>query len=485
MNAQFDPGLLLRRRFLQQSACGLGMMALGDIMSQDGLTAESSEPTSNTHPMAPKFPHFTGTAKRVIFICMAGGPSHLDLFDPKPIMQEMNGKPVPPSFLEGLPDKLIQGSATVFASPRKFTKYGECGMEFSDFVPNLGTCADDICMVRSMWTTSPNHDPGQLLLQCGSPQFGHPAMGSWVTYGLGSESQNLPGFVVLLSNSGKGVDAGSALWNNGYLPSYYRGVTFRSEGDPILHLSNPDGITPVTQRSRLDAIRDLNQLRHEQTGDPEILSRIAAYELAYRMQTAAPELLDFSDETYATQELYGLNYKKTNWFGTNCLLARRMIERGVRFVQLYHSTWDDHGNLEHYLGINTGMTDLPAAGLIHDLKQRGLLEDTLIVWGGEFGRTPMNEVRRGVNPKALGRDHHPYGFTMLLAGGGIKGGQVVGKTDEIGYHAVEDRIHPHELQATMLHCLGFDHMKLTYKHQGLEARLTGVEEPHVVQKLLA
>ncbi|MEX0725070.1 MAG: DUF1501 domain-containing protein, partial [Planctomycetaceae bacterium] len=373
MNGQFDPGLLLRRRFLQQSACGLGMMALGDLLSKDGLTAEPALPTSNTHPMAPKFPHFIGKAKRVIFICMAGGPSHLDLFDPKPVMQEMNGKAVPPSFLEGLPDKLIQGSATVFASPRKFTKYGECGMEFSDFVPNLGTCADDICMVRSMWTTSPNHDPGQLLLQCGSPQFGHPAMGSWVTYGLGSESQDLPGFVVLLSNSGKGVDAGSALWNNGYLPSYYRGVTFRSEGDPILHLSNPQGITPVTQRSRLDAIRDLNQLRHEQTGDPEILSRIAAYELAYRMQTAAPELLDFSDETYATQELYGLNYKKTNWFGTNCLLARRMIERGVRFVQLYHSTWDDHGNLEHYLGINTGMTDLPAAGLIHDLKQRGLL----------------------------------------------------------------------------------------------------------------
>ncbi|MEX1230083.1 MAG: DUF1501 domain-containing protein [Planctomycetaceae bacterium] len=485
MNGQFDPGLLLRRRFLQQSACGLGMMALGDLLSKDGLTAEPALPTSNTHPMAPKFPHFIGKAKRVIFICMAGGPSHLDLFDPKPVMQEMNGKAVPPSFLEGLPDKLIQGSATVFASPRKFTKYGECGMEFSDFVPNLGTCADDICMVRSMWTTSPNHDPGQLLLQCGSPQFGHPAMGSWVTYGLGSESQDLPGFVVLLSNSGKGVDAGSALWNNGYLPSHYRGVTFRAEGDPILHLSNPQGITPVTQRSRLDAIRDLNQLRHEQTGDPEILSRIAAYELAYRMQTAAPELLDFSDETYATQEMYGLNAKKTKWFGTNCLLARRMIERGVRFVQLYHSTWDDHGNLEHYLGINTGMTDLPAAGLIHDLKQRGLLEDTLVVWGGEFGRTPMNEVRRGVSPGALGRDHHPYGFTMLLAGGGIKGGQVVGKTDEIGYHAVEDRVHPHELQATMLHCLGFDHMKLTFKHQGLEARLTGVEEPHVVQKLLA
>lgn len=485
MNTSIDPGLLMRRRFLQQSACGLGMMALGDLLSRDGLTAGTIPQTADTHPMAPKHPHFFGTAKRVIFICMAGGPSHLDLFDPKPIMQDMNGKPVPQSFLEGLSDKLIQGSATVFASPRKFTKYGECGMEFSDFVPNLGTCADDICMVRSMWTTSPNHDPGQLLLQCGTSQFGHPAMGSWVTYGLGSESQNLPGFVVLLSNSGKGVDAGSALWDNGYLPSHYRGVTFRAEGDPILHLSNPEGVTMQTQRSRLDAIRDLNQLRHEQTGDPEILSRIAAYELAYRMQTAAPELLDFSDETYATQELYGINYPTTKWFGTNCLLARRMIERGVRFVQLYHSTWDDHSNLEHYLGVNTSMTDLPAAGLIHDLKQRGLLEDTLIVWAGEFGRTPMNEVRRGVNPKALGRDHHPYAFTALLAGGGIRGGQVVGKTDEIGYHAIEDRVHVHDLQATLMHCLGFDHLKLTFKHQGLEARLTGVEEAHVVEKLLA
>ena len=482
MNIPNDPGLLLRRRFLQQSACGLGMMALGDLLAKDGY-ADGSE-ASSTHPMAPKHPHFMGKAKRVIFIFMAGGPSHLDLFDPKPIMQEMNGKAVPPTFLEGLPDKLIQGSATVFASPRKFTKYGECGMEFSDFLPNLGTCADDICMVRSMWTTSPNHDPGQLLFQCGSPQFGHPCMGSWVTYGLGSESQDLPGFAVLLSNSGKGVDAGAALWNNGYLPSYYRGVTFRSEGDPILHLSNPKGVTPSTQRTRLDAIRDLNQFRHDETGDPEILSRIAAYELAYRMQTAAPELLDFSDESYATHELYGLNHPQTKWFGTNCLLARRMVERGVRFVQLYHSTWDDHSNLEHYLGVNTSMTDLPAAGLIHDLKQRGLLEDTLVIWGGEFGRTPMNEVRRGVNPKALGRDHHPYAFSVLLAGGGIKGGQVVGKTDEIGYHAVEDRIHVHDLQATMMHCLGFDHTKLTFKHQGLNARLTGVAG-NLVPKILA
>lgn len=357
-------------------------------------------------------------------------------------------------------------------------------MDFSDYVPHLATCADELCMVRSMHTDVLNHHPAQLVMNCGVPLFGHPCMGSWVTYGLGSESSNLPGFVVLLSNSGEGVDGGSTLWNNGFLPSEYRGVNFRGKGDPILHLSNPSGVTRHQQRARLDAIRELNQLRFHQTGDAEIESRIASYELAYRMQSAAPELVDLSHETAATLEMYGINNETTQWFGSNCLLARRMVESGVRFVQLYHSTWDDHSNLNTKLKTNCDMTDLPAAGLITDLKRRGLLDETLVIWGGEFGRTPMNEVRRGNSVGKEGRDHHPFAFTMLLCGGGIKGGQIIGETDELGYHPTKDPIHVHDLQATILHCLGIDHERLTFRHQGRDFRLTDVGGS-VVSKMLA
>jgi hypothetical protein len=434
--------------------------------------------------MAVRPPHFPVRAKSVVFLFMAGGPSHLDLFDPKPALGKLDGRPVPDSFLKGLDDALIKGSATVMASPRTFRKYGQCGMDFSDFLPEMGTCADDWCLIRSMYTHTSNHDPGQLVLNCGTTMFGHPSFGSWVTYGLGSESQDLPGYVVLLSNSGKGVDGGTALWSNGFLPSAYRGVTFRSQGDPILHLSNPPGVSAAMQRSRLSAIGDLNRIREGTTGDVEIASRIAAYELAYRMQMAAPELIDLSKESEATLDLYGIRNETTRWFGTNCLLARRMVERGVRFIQLFHSTWDDHHDLNKHLKINCEMTDKPVAGLLRDLKQRGLLEETLVVWAGEFGRTPMNEVRRGVDKEKLGRDHHPFGFSLLVAGGGIKGGQVIGRTDELGYHAIEDRIHPHDLQATILHCLGMDHTKLTFRHQGRDFRLTDVGG-NVVQELLA
>jgi uncharacterized protein (DUF1501 family) len=381
-------------------------------------------------------------------------------------------------------DPVIKGGASVMASPRTFQKDGRCGMDFSDYVPHLGSCADDLCLVRSLYTHTSNHDPGQLLLQCGTTLYGHPSMGAWVTYGLGSASQNLPGFVVLLSNSGHGVDAGTALWSNGFLPSVYRGVSFRTKGDAILHLSNPGGVSSATQRAKLDALRDLNRLHQAQTGDHEIASRIASYELAYRMQAAAPELVDFSKETAATRQMYGLDDERTRWFGSNCLLAGRLVERGVRFVQLYHSTWDDHADLNRMLKINCDMTDKPAAALLKDLKQRGLLDQTLVIWGGEFGRTPMNEVRRGNTPGKEGRDHHPFGFTMLLAGGGIQGGQIVGQTDELGYHAVEDRIHVHDLQATILHCLGLEHTRLTYRHQGRDFRLTDVAGK-VVPKLLA
>lgn len=470
-----------RRRLLARSAFGLGTIALADLLHRDGKTADAAEAAN---PLAPRPPHFAAKAKSVIFLFMAGAPSQLDLFDPKPLLRKLHGQKVPPSYLETLTDTVIKAGATVMASPRTFTRYGRCGMAFSDWVPHLGSCADELCMVRSAWTGQSNHDPGQLLWQCGTPLFGHPSMGAWVTYGLGSVSQDLPGFVVLLSNSGKGVDAGATLWSNGFLASHYRGVTLRGGADPILHLSSPPGMTPAGQRARLDAIGDLNRLRLQQTGDREIASRIAAYELAYRMQSAAPGLVDLSGETSATRRRYGLDDEKTRWFGTNCLLARRLVERGVRFVQLYHSTWDDHYNLNHYLKVNCDMTDRPAAALIKDLEERGLLESTLVVWAGEFGRTPMNEVRRGNTAGKEGRDHHPFGFTVLLAGGGIKGGQIVGRTDELGYHAVEDRVHVHDLQATMLHCLGLDHKRLTYRHQGRDFRLTDVAG-NVVNKLLA
>ncbi len=458
-----------RRRFLSESACGLGMTALSTLLAKDAPAA-----TAPPRPLAARPSHFPARARNVIFLFMAGAPSHLDLFDPKPRLRELHGQPVPPSFLEGLPDPVIKASARVMNTPRTFTRHGRCGMEFSDYLPHLAGCADDLCMVRSLWTTSANHDPGQLLMNCGTVQFGHPAMGAWVAYGLGSAADDLPAFVVMLSNSGLGLDGGAALWSSGFLPSVYRGVTLRSQGDPILHLSSPEGVTRPMQQARIETLRDLNRLRQDETGDAEIASRMEAYELAFRMQVSAPELMDLSRETEPTRRAYGLDREKTRWFGTHCLLARRMVERGVRFVQLYHTTWDDHSDLNRRLQTNCEMTDQPAAALLQDLKQRGLLDDTLVIWGGEFGRTPMNEFRRGVNPGKEGRDHHPYGFTMLLAGGGIPGGRVLGATDDLGYHAVSDRIHVHDLQATLLHLLGLDHTRLTYRHQGRDFRLTDV-----------
>ena len=455
-----------RRAFLQQTACGLGGIALSQLLSADAVAERSPVGVGETHT-PPR-------AKRVIFIFMSGAPSQYDLFLPRPELQRLHRQPVPASFLKGLQDPLIKGSAQVFASPRKFRRYGESGMEFSDYLPHLAQHADDLCMVRSMHTDIANHHPAQLVMNCGVPLFGHPSMGSWVTYGLGSEADNLPGFVVLLSNSGEGVDGGSSLWNNGFLPSQFRGVNFRGTGEPILHLSNPKGITQRTQRLRMQALQRLNRIRLGETADDEVAARIDSYELAFRMQTAAPELVDFSTETQQTRQLYGLDNDTTRWFGGNCLLARRMVERGVRFVQLYHSTWDDHSNLNAKLKTNCDMTDLPAAGLLQDLKQRGLLDDTLVIWGGEFGRTPMNEVRRGNTPGKEGRDHHPFCFTMLLAGGGVQRGTIVGDADELGYHPTEVPVHVHDLQATLLHCLGIDHEQLTFRHQGRDFRLTDV-----------
>lgn len=459
-----------RRCFLQHSACGLGSVALAQL-----LAGQTRAPAAEVTPsLKPREPHFPAKAKNVIFLFMAGAPSQLDLFDPKPEMQRLNGQPVPESFLKGLTDSLIKGSARVMASPRKFTRHGQSGLEFSDYLPHLATGADDWCMLRTVHTDTANHDPAQLLMQCGVPRFGLPSMGSWVTYGLGSESQDLPGFIVLLSNNGPGDIAGTALWDNAFLPTVHRGVTFRSSGDAILHLASPPGFTRDEQRERLTVINDLNRARAVIHPDPEIAARIAAYELAFRMQAAAPDLVSFASESKATLESYGIGDPQKDTFARNCLLARRMVERGVRFVQLYHYTWDDHSNLNENLKVNCDKTDRPAAALIQDLKQRGLLDETLVIWGGEFGRTPMNEVRRGNSPGKEGRDHHSAAFTMLMAGGGVRGGQVIGQTDELGFHPVKDPIHVNDLQATILHALGLDHERLTFRHQGRDHRLTDV-----------
>ena len=471
-----------RRRFLEECAGGIGLAALWHLMAGEGRAAG---PLPAVNPMAPRAPHFAPTARNVIFFFMAGAPSQLDLFDPKPAMRKWQGRGLPASMQDDLVDN-FKKIAKIWASPRQFKPYGQSGIEFSDFVPHMGTCADDICMVRSMYTDVTNHHPGQLLMNCGVPMFGRPSMGSWVTYGLGSESANLPGYVVLTSKSGKtGIAGGASNWSSGFLPSTYRGVTFRSSGDAVLHLSSPGGVSRRTQRARLDALRDLNRKRRLKTGDVEIDSRIASYELAFRMQAAVPELQDFSNEPQYIRRMYGVDDEKTRAFGANCLLARRMVERGVRFVQIYHSTWDDHKDLIKNHTKNCEITDRPTAALLKDLKQRGLLDSTLVVWGAEFGRSPMNEVRlASPDPGREGRDHHALAFTTWLAGGGVKPGQVVGKTDDIGFNVVEDKMHVHDLQATILHCLGLDHTSLTYRHQSRDFRLTDIGG-QVAKKLLA
>jgi len=461
-----------RRSFFRECAGGLGTVALGHLLAADG----------HLNPLTPKPPHFPAKAKNVIFLFMEGGPSQIDLFDPKPELEKWHGKPLPESMTKQLRLAFIKPSASVLASPRKFQRHGQCGTEFSDWLPHTASCADDICMVRSMYTEAFNHHPGQLLLFTGSTQFGRPTLGAWVTYGLGSESQNLPGFVTL--TSGVGTSGGATNFSSGFLPSTHQGTLFRGAGDPILYLSSPPGVKPQTQRLALDALRDLNQQSYLKSEDMEIASRIASYELAFRMQAAGPELLDFSKEPASVLEMYGVNQEPTRPFAVNCLLARRLVERGVRFVLLMHASWDDHTELNKKLVKNCQITDQPAAALLKDLKQHGLLDSTLVVWGGEFGRTPMVEIRRPDQADNAGRDHHPIAFSMWLAGGGIRGGQVVGKTDGLGFGIVEDKVHVHDLQATILHCLGFDHTRLTYRHMGRDFRLTDVAGT-VVKKMLA
>ena len=417
---------------------------------------------------------------------MAGGPSQLDLFDYKPKLQELNGKDCPESLFKKERFAFIKGVPKMLGTPHTFQRHGKSGAELSELLPHLATVVDDIAIVKSMHTDQFNHAPAQLFLHTGAPRQGRPSMGAWLTYGLGSESRDLPAFVVLVSG-GKTPDGGSSLWGSGFLPTVYQGIQCRSQGDPVLYVSNPPGMSPQLRRRSLDAIRDLNELQLRDVHDPETMTRISQYELAYRMQTSVPEIMQIDKEPKAIHELYGTEPGKVS-FANNCLLARRLLERGTRFVQIFHWGWDQHGDskendIRDGLARQTKQTDRACTALIKDLKQRGLLEDTLIVWGGEFGRTPMNEDRTK-NKDLLGRDHHPHAFTIWMAGGGIKPGISYGTTDEFGYHVAENQVHIHDLQATILHCLGLDHTKLTYRFQGRDFRLTDVYG-EVVDGLLA
>ncbi len=478
MNLRDFQRIQTRRHFFKFAAGGIETVALAHLLGRDGLAEPRELPKVN--PLAPREPHFAPKAKNVIFLLMAGGPSQIDLYDPKPELQKRHGQALPPSLTKDLKLAFIKPSAKVLGSPREFRKYGQSGTEFSDYIPHIASYADDIGVIRSMHTEAFNHHPGQAMLMSGSTMAGRPTVGSWVSYGLGSEADDLPAFVVL--SSGRGASAGSTNWSSGFLPSTYQGVNFRGSGDPILYLTNPPGVSATTQRARLDAIRELNEARYQHTGDLEIASRIHSYELAFRMQTAGPELLDFSNESKATLDFYGVGEEATNAYGTNCLLARRMVERGVRVVLLVHASWDHHQKVDEKLGEYCGATDAPVGALLGDLKQRGLLDETMVVWGGEFGRTPMGQLER--LDEAAGRDHHPNCFSMWAAGGGIRGGQVIGRTDDLGLNIAEDPVHIHDLQATMLHALGLEHKRLTYNFMGRAFRLTDVGG-NVVKKLVS
>jgi len=489
---------IARRHFLYSSANAVGGIALTSLLQGDGLIADNSAASSgdSVNPLAPKPPHFPGKAKSCIFIFLAGGPSQLDTYDPKPKLAEMDGKALPEELLESVRFAFIKKeTARLIGSPRKFQQHGESGMEISELMPKLATCADDIALVRSLHTDQFNHHPAQILMNTGVGFFGRPTIGSWLNYGLGNPSTNLPGYVVL--TAGRGTSGGASLWSSGFLPSTYAGVLFRSQGEPVLNLNNPSGISAEMQQAGLKAIRKLNQNQLEQTRDDEIASRIASYELAFRMQSKAPELVDISSESQTTIDRYGVNRPEPNekgdgrgntggafaTFARNCLLARRLVERGVRFVNLYHASWDHHSNLDAGLDYNCGVIDQPIAALIKDLKKRSLLDSTLIVVAGEFGRTPLGENRANY-AKVTGRDHHPYAFSVVLAGGGIKGGTVVGKTDELGWAPVEDPVHINDLHATLLHTFGMDHKRLVFPFGGLPIRLTNVGG-QIVEKLLA
>lgn len=466
---------LTRRWFFRQCGVGLGSIALGSLL-KDLLAPTAQAASLAGDPMIPKLPPFAAKGKRVIFLFQAGAPSHLDLFDYKPELEKFNGKLPPAELLKGYRAAFINPNSTLLAPKFKFAKHGNCGAELSELLPHTAEIVDDIAIIKSMQTDAFNHAPAQIFMNTGSQQFGRPSMGAWTTYGLGSEAQDLPGYVVF-STGTKGTSGGASNYGCGFLPTVYQGVPFRGQGDPVLYLSNPAGIDKKMQRDTLDAIRTLNEEKLGAVGDPEIATRINSFELAYRMQSSAPELMEITKESPETLEMYGAEPGKSS-YANACLLARRLVERGTRFVQIFHEAWDHHGGLTQGLKDQCAKTDKASAALIKDLKQRGLLDDTLVIWGGEFGRTPM--VQGGSD----GRDHHPNAFTMWMAGGGVKPGITLGKTDDLGFNAIEDNVHVHDLHATILHLLGFDHTKLTYRFQGRDFRLTDVHGK-LVKKLLA
>ena len=475
MNSRSSPCLALtRRHFFQECGVGVGKIALASLLT--GTLA----PRSAARPLAPRAPHFAPRAKRVIHLFMAGAPSQLDLFDHKPKLTQLEGKPLPPEVIGGQRYAFIRPDAAVLGPRFRFAKHGQSGAELSEMLPHLARVVDDVCLIKSVRTDQFNHAPAQLFLNTGFAQPGRPSLGSWVVYGLGAETSDLPAFVVL--STGSGISGGSANWSSGFLPTVHTGVRFRNQGDPILNLSSPPGVDARLQRDVLDLAGALNRRRLEEEGDPEIATRIAQYEMAFRLQTSAPELTDLRKESKATLELYGADPDKPS-FARACLLARRMVERGVRFVNIYHEGWDAHSDVAGNLKKNCGETDRASAALVQDLKRRGLLDDTLVIWGGEFGRTPMVETNPALN-RSLGRDHHPQAFTMWLAGGGVKSGLTYGATDELGFHVAEKPVPVHDLQATLLHLLGFDHEKLTFRHAGRDFRLTDVHGS-VVREILA
>ncbi|MEX0717363.1 MAG: DUF1501 domain-containing protein [Planctomycetaceae bacterium] len=471
-----------RRAFLRRSGIGAGSVALASLLSRARGDAAESGTSGEAQPRGVVRPlHRPARAKRVIFLTMGGGPSHLETFDPKPALAKLDGKQMPESVTAGQPIAQLQGAALRCLGPMfDFKKWGESGQEITELFPHIGGIADEIAIVRSMHTDQINHDPAYNVLNTGSSIPGRPSMGAWINYGLGSEADDLPGFVVLVSQGGRPPQPlATKFWHNGFLPSRFQGVRFHSTGDAVYYAQNPRGVTDDRQRDVVDAVRSLNRLRAAQVDDPEIATRISQYETAFRMQMSVPGLTDFSDEPKHVLDTYGTRGADGSFAG-NCLLARRLAERGVRFIQLYHRGWDHHNGLNQYMRTSSKLTDQATAALIRDLKSRDMLDDTLIVWGGEFGRTPMGQGNKGT----IGRDHHIKGYSMFLCGGGIQGGITLGATDELGYHAVEDRVHTNDLHATMLHLLGIDHKRLTYRFQGRDFRLTDVGGT-VVEKILA
>ena len=478
---QFCSSQATRRTFLGSTGLGLGSAALGTLLGSRPANAATNEFDGSSSHGVNGLPHIAAKAKRVIFLCMAGGPSHLETFDYKPELDRLDGSAMPESFTKGQPIAQLQGQELkVQGHLTKFKPRGECGRMVSDYLPYTARIVDKIAVIRSMITEQINHDPAHTFMNTGTAISGRPSMGSWITYGLGSETEDLPGFVVLTSEGGRNPQPiASRQWSAGFLPSRHQGVEFNSMGDPVLYSRNPAGVSASQQAALVETIRKLDQRRKSLVGNPEIDTRIAAYEMAFRMQTSVPELTDVSDEPQSVLDMYGAKPGDGS-YASNCLLARRLAERGVRFIHLYHRGWDHHGGLEKYMNICCGLTDRPTWALVNDLDQRGMLDDTLVIWGGEFGRTPMSQVKGGA-----GRDHHIKGFSMWMAGGGIRRGIEYGATDELGYNAVQDVVHVRDLHATMLHLLGIDHERFSYPYQGLDMRLTGVEPARIVKELLS